>query len=415
MKRKLPIFAIGALVTVGTYWSFERGGQDFSVFYEAWRLVINGHGAEIYTKSPDRFLYAPGFAWVFSPLAFFPKAVALAIWNLAKATAIYAVIQAFGRKIFEESAATEKPLSADSALAIAAGAFVLLARPLLIDLQYGQVNTFILAGSVWALLSFFAKRPDPARISLSWFMLGIVGVSKLFALPLLLLPWFRPRNEITQKAKLFSVLGVVVAGAVPILTMGFSGAFSLFLAWREALISKGLPFESHNQSFIALLDHYFTTDPTHIIALGWKWVVLGHSLLSMQTITELSLGWAFFFMGVLLYWIIRVRTDALRWIAVATALLFVPSYLVWKPYFVLSYPLAVLLLWQYGSSKKWLLVPGFIAMNLSGFDVMGGYWAARLESASIFLLVHLAYLACVLWARPDFTIKPVPQKIDVTV
>ena len=38
------------------------GGHDFAVFYEAWNLVAHGRGTEIYTTSPDRFLYAPGFA-----------------------------------------------------------------------------------------------------------------------------------------------------------------------------------------------------------------------------------------------------------------------------------------------------------------------------------------------------------------
>jgi hypothetical protein len=269
------------------------------------------------------------------------------------------------------------------------------------------VNVFILAGSVWALLSYFASRPSRTEISISWFVLGIVAISKLFALPLLLLPWFRPRAQVTRRAQVFSILGFIAAATVPVLTLGISGAFNLFLAWREALISKGLPFESHNQSFIALLDHYFTTDPTHIIALGWKWIVLGHSLLSMQAITELSLAWAFIFMGALLAWIVCAQTDTLRWIAVAIALLFVPSYLVWKPYFVLGYPLAVLLLWQYRHSKGWLIALGFFAMNLTGFDVVGDYWAARLEAASIFLFVHLAYLACVLWGKPDFSIKSV--------
>ena len=406
MKRILPIFVVGALVSIGTFWSFGRGGHDFAVFYEAWNLVAHGRGTEIYTTSPDRFLYAPGFAWILSPLGLLPQNVALAIWNLAKATIVYFLIQAIGKKILEESAGTGKRIVLEDALAIAAGGFVLLARPLLIDFQYGQVNLFILAGSVWALLTFFSKTPARNRIAISWFVLGVVSVSKLFALPLLLLPWVRPRRGVSGPAKFGSALGFLVAAILPILTLGVGGGLNLILAWRAALAAKGLPFESHNQSFIALLDHYFTTDPTHIIALGWKWIVLGLPLLSMPTIVELSLAWSFLFIGVLLAWIFRGSvTSSLRWIAVAMALLFVPSYLVWKPYFILGYPLAALLIWQYGASKKWLIVIGFLLMNLTGFDVIGPWPAARLEAASIFLLVHLAYLACVFWAKPDFEIK----------
>jgi hypothetical protein len=86
------------------------------------------------------------------------------------------------------------------------------------------------------------------------------------------------------------------------------------------------------------------------------------------------------------------------------ALLFLPSYLVWKPYFVLGYPLAVLLLWRH-RSKAWLIALGFVAMNLTGFDFIGDYWASRLEAASIFLFVHLMYLAIALWAKPDASIQ----------
>ena len=63
----------------------EHGAPDFTVFYTAWHLVLEGRGAEIYRESPDRFLYAPGFAWLLSPLAWLPRSAALAIWCFAKA------------------------------------------------------------------------------------------------------------------------------------------------------------------------------------------------------------------------------------------------------------------------------------------------------------------------------------------
>jgi hypothetical protein len=397
--KHLPIFVLGVLVSIGTYWSFDRGGHDFAVFFEAWRLVSHGQGSEIYQNSPDRFLYAPGFAWILSPLGFLPKTFALVLWSLGKAAAIYWMVQALASKLVELGESEE------TAGAIAAGGFILVARPLLIDLQYGQVNTFILAVCLWALLAFLSPKPSSKRIAVAWFFLGVVAVSKLFALPLLLLPFFRLRREGSNSAKLAGVSGVLFAGLIPAVTMGFSGTYSLMLAWREALIAKGLPFESHNQSFVAFLHHYFTVEPTHVISLGSTWVVLGDELLNLQRITELSFAWSFIFIGVLAAWILRPQKgESLRWAAIVIALLFVPSYLVWKPYFVLTYPLAVVLLWQY-RSKKWLIGLGFIAMNLTGFDLIGGYWAARLEAASIFLIVHLVYLGLVLWGKPDFSVK----------
>jgi hypothetical protein len=156
MTQKIVFATLAVLVLVGTMWSFGRGGHDFAVFYEAWNLVAHGHGTEIYTNSPDRFLYAPGFAWILAPLGFFPEPLALAIWNFAKIAVIFLLVRAVGNKIVEESSSSSSlPMERRTGFAIAAAGFILLARPLLIDFQYGQVNTFILGGSLWALLEYF--------------------------------------------------------------------------------------------------------------------------------------------------------------------------------------------------------------------------------------------------------------------
>jgi hypothetical protein len=80
---------------------------------------------------------------------------------------------------------------------------------------------------------------------------------------------------------------------------------------------------------------------------------------------------------------------------VLVALLILPSHLVWKPYFVLFLPIGVLLAgWPRWSPRRALgLAVAFAAMNLSGFDVLGGDWGARAESASVMLWAALTYLA----------------------
>src|SRR5690349_12798232 len=78
------LFLVGLISLWGLSRAFVRGGKDFAVFYEAWRLVTLGRGIDVYRVSPDRFLYSPGFAWLFSPLGFLPREIALAIWNGAK-------------------------------------------------------------------------------------------------------------------------------------------------------------------------------------------------------------------------------------------------------------------------------------------------------------------------------------------
>jgi len=88
MLALLGLGLTGMVVGLGTGWAFQRGGLDFDVFHAAWKLVLSGQPSEIYRSSPDRFLYAPGFAWLLSPLGLLPRGAALAIWCLSKAAVL---------------------------------------------------------------------------------------------------------------------------------------------------------------------------------------------------------------------------------------------------------------------------------------------------------------------------------------
>jgi hypothetical protein len=384
--KKSGVWFLGALFAIGTYWSYSRGGIDFAVFHHAWRLVLEGRGGDIYTNSPDRYLYAPGFAWLLAPLGFLPQPAALALWCGLKAFALGSVIRFYAKYYSEKSS-----LSFPIALSIAAFAVCVMSRPLLIEIQYGQINLLILAVAVWALSEHFKKEEgQPWRESLSWFFLGILAFSKIFPSPLLMIPWVRKETASGARLKreqIAAISGVLITLVAPVTTLGFRGALQMIFAWRAALLEKGLPYESHNQSFVACLHHYFTTDPTHIISLGSQWVVLGKDILSLEVISMLSLAWTLISLGVLIGWILKspIR-DPLRWIAVAIALIFVPSHLIWKPYFVFGIPGAMVLAF---SSQYWLLGIAFVLINLTGFDMIGGFLAGHLEAASLFLWVHL--------------------------
>jgi hypothetical protein len=383
---KAGVWFLGALFAVGTYWSYTRGGIDFAVFYHAWRLVLEGHGVDIYTNSPDRYLYAPGFAWLLAPLGLLPQDGALALWCLLKAFALGAVVRFYAKYY-----SVKNSLPFASAVGIAAWAVWVMARPLLIDVQYGQINVLILAVSVWAISEHFNVREGKAwKQALSWFLLGILAMSKLFPGPLLIIPWARRENvsaDRIQREKIASVLGALVTLVVPVISLGFHGALQMIFAWKAALLEKGLPYESHNQSFVAALHHYFTTDPTHIISHGSQWVVLGSELLSLEVISMFSMAWTLISLGFLFAWLLKgpVR-DPFRWAAVAIGLLFIPSHLIWKPYFVFGIPAAMVLAF---SSQFWLLGVVFVLVNLTSFDVVGGFWSGHLEAASLFLWAHL--------------------------
>ncbi len=379
-----------ALCVLGSIWAFKRGGHDFNVFFEAWRLVWNDKSHDIYRATPDRFLYAPGFAWIFSPLAALPVKVALGVWCFLKAALLFLTLR-FLHQLFQGTAS-------DSA--IRAGvlwSIVFLARPVLIDFQYGQVNLPILFTCVWALATLLRDEKGNAIVLVSWTILAISAWTKLMPLPLLLLPWVSRGSEKLKYARIGSISGSILILVLPFVFEGVDGAH-FYSQWRQALIDRGLPMESHNQSFAAVLHHYLSGQLTHIISQGSQWVPLGGKLLEPKTLQFLILSWSFAWLGVLVGWILGgpIHKKA-QWSVLMIALLIIPSHLVWKPYFIFGIPLAAFVLMSFFAESRFqfnkvtfgLLVLIFSMINLSGFDFVGNYWAGRLEAASIFLIAHL--------------------------
>jgi hypothetical protein len=394
----IGLFVASLIVSIGTVWAFQRGADDFNVFYVAWQHIARGEPMEIYRVSPDRFLYAPGFAWLLSPLAWLPRNLALAIWCFAKAALVGWMVRAFAQRTTSENSIF--------AAGLAAWGVLLVARPLLIDFQYGQVNLLILASCVWALLCHSDSRTSETQGFLSWMFAGIAAIAKLFPLPLLIVPFFvttfksgrLPSRKLSLE-RAGVLVGVALALFIPVLSVGWSGWLSLMHQWQGALIDRGFPLESHNQSFGAFLQHYTSGAPTEIIAQHRRQLSLGYSLFSAGTIQLLSAAWSAVFAGLILTWILskpasmdlRFSAHRDRWIAVIVGLLVLPSHLVWKPYFVMGLPAALIAVRYW--NKRWpvLLAIGLL-MNFSGFDTLGQEWGARFEAASILLWCHLALL-----------------------
>ncbi len=387
-RLRVPgLFFLALLVSFGTVWAFQRGGHDFDVFYHAWNLVLSGRGAEIYRNSPDRFLYAPGFAWLLSPLGLLPRNASLALWCLAKAGVVgYLASQLAGR-------------ARDFGL-VALG-FLLLARPLLIDFQYGQVNLLILGACVWGLTRHFAaEERSPSIDALAWAALGIAAVAKVFPLPLVLVPFAVPaagRKASSERLGVFA--GVLLVLAIPFFAQGWQGGLELLHGWREALAAKGLPLESHNQSFAAFLRHYFSDEATHVIGWGMIHEKIGLYPLQPSTLGALSVAWTLTFMGILLAWILvaqgpKSSRAPREWIAILVALLILPSHLVWKPYFVFGLPAAVLAV-DRARGRPWAqaaLALVFVTINLTGFDFIGVRASGYIEAAAAMLWAYLLLL-----------------------
>ncbi|MEO5968783.1 MAG: hypothetical protein ABIQ95_02550, partial [Bdellovibrionia bacterium] len=121
---------------------------------------------------------------------------------------------------------------------------------------------------------------------------------------------------------------------------------------------------------------------------------LGWASLSTSQIGLLSLFWTTLMLGFGLGWICAgSKHESLKWSAIAIGLLIVPSHLVWKPYFVMSIPLAILFIHQVYKKNNWISNLGavaiFMGINLMGFDFVGHNWAAHIEAGSVLLFMHL--------------------------
>ncbi len=423
----------------GSAYAFTRGAGDFAVFHAAWKLALEGKGATLYHATPDRFLYAPGFAFLFAPLGWISEKVALAFWCALKAFALVLVLRRALRLEAHSENSTDVELKADGAARIepelyicrdagkkfpawiAALAVIIVARPLMIDFQYGQVNTWILL-ACWAALLGRAERASSGSERTSsgqehllqtffeWFALAVAGWAKLFPLPLLLLP-FLPGSLTPgrRSERLGVILATVAIFGLP-LVLGFDTAWALHLDWWKALHERGLPLESHNQSLSAVLHHLFTGQPTHIISLYASRNLTWFHWFSLETVQKLTLAWAAISGGVLLGWLLTRRDRSTVWSALLIGGLILPSHLVWKPYFLMAMPAALVALSKLSGMKPspsrvrvWLpLLLGFALINLTGFDLMGLELAARLEGSGAFLVGYLMILWAA-WATQEGT------------
>ncbi|MBI2711643.1 MAG: DUF2029 domain-containing protein [Bdellovibrio sp.] len=383
------ILLLLSVLGVGIFWSFQRGGRDFAVFFEAGRLVSIGEGASIYQKGPDRFLYSPGFAWFFSLFSRLPFPTALSVWTVLKVAGLILL----AKKLAEPWMGRGKELGWLGTLI----GILVLSKPLLIDFEYGQVNLLILASIVWALSNRKELGSAWSGALLSWTVFSFLAFAKVFPLPLLLTPFLVSKG--VSRSRLWAErvgigVGFLLSFGIPVLSSGFSGTLLLIQNWGDALLSKGMPLESHNQSFSALLFHYLSGIPTFARSEGPEPLALGASFLNSHQIALLSAAWGCMVFGWGLSWLRSGSwRDPAQWIALSAAFLILPSHLVWKTYFVMSIPVGVFLVHHCLRTRDkmsvFLLAIVFLGINFSGFDWLGHPWGAYLEAASLFLILHI--------------------------
>jgi alpha-1,2-mannosyltransferase len=155
-------------------------GTDFSSFYAAGSLVLEGRANDVYDMAAHYarerqifgdatpyygWLYPPFFLFVVAPLALLPYPVALAVWQGASFALYLAVIAAILRPIRNDGTIARLWL-------LAAAAF----PAVFVNLGHGQ-NGFLTAGLFGAALATLAPRP-----LLSGFLFGLLAYKPQFGL-----------------------------------------------------------------------------------------------------------------------------------------------------------------------------------------------------------------------------------------
>ncbi|MBY0469857.1 DUF2029 domain-containing protein [bacterium] len=376
---RLNIALYSVIVLIGTVWAYTRGGQDYAVFYTAGQHVLAGQSEKLYFVSPDRYLYAPGGAWLFALLSLIPFKVALGLWTAFK-------IFLGGWALLQWKQVFAKVPQVEAATAIA---LIVTARFFLIDFQYGQINLVLFALGSMALLKCHKKEEAPWI----WFWFAVVATIKPIAMPLLVLPLFRKKIQ---------EIGAVVAGGltvvlIPLIQLSFSKWWTLQEQWLEAIRNKGLPLYTHNQSFSAFLHRWLGESPSRPVFLpdsldfSLKW-------LSSSTIQFLSWTWFAGVVGVLVWGLWRATKQAdPAPKARLMALIPLPYYLIWKSYFIFGFPVvlvAALKVLERKTSRyrKVVFVLAGIALAISGFDLFGVRMGTAFESLSILMWAMLAML-----------------------
>ncbi len=364
MDFRIPLLALLfalaiALATVPKARKLQS--PDFKVFYVAAQHALE-NPAQIYTVSPDRYLYPPSTALLLTPFAF-SKNFSLHQWVWHGLLGVLVALLA-GRSL--------------GALL----AMVLLSRYLAITFGYGQINLVVLAllNATGAWLHTF-----PGRAGALWAL-----ATSLKIYPAVLAPVFlREKKGILPAI----ALGVFLL-LLPFLFFGSAMAWQLYGDFFRALQEKGLPTHSHNQSFTALLLRLFTDELFYLHAVGpTSWTITSLPVPLIRGLALLLGGTLTFYT-----WREAFRKKDKDFLSAAAFTILFLSHIIWKDYLLLLFfPLREYFTHSCRKASLQLAVP-FVALVLfSSPDLWGANVSTRLDAACIHLWA--AVLVWIHWMR----------------
>ena len=336
----------------GIFRAISFGGGDFDGFCQAGRWVVEGQPSRIYTGSPQ-FFYTPGFAWLFSFWAMLPR-----VWSLLLFSVLKMILGLHVLWLLHQFMQGTRFLLWGGVLA---WGFVLGGRPVLIDLEFGQINWILVWISIWAgllVLEENSRRPAWKTI-----VVGVVwstfAVAKLIPLPLALFAFGaavsrlrQTRGRLTERLTHLKnlLVGSLVGGlgfiVLPFFFVSLSEGMDIYRSWLQSLLSlnRGFPVGFHNQSWFAFVVRWFTD------GLGWfDSVILRAQAGKVLVGSSLVVSGLLFFLGQKTQGIIRrkelreARIDQAMALGIAGVLVLFALHVVWKAYFVWAIPLSVVL------------------------------------------------------------------------
>ena len=386
-----PEVLLGGICTFGIYLAFRTSAPDLHVFTYAGKLVAEGGFARIYADSPDRFLYAPGAALLFAPLAALPFPAALAVWCLFKVIGWYSLLPRL-RVRFSDL--------------VLLASIAVISRPLLIDFRYGNVNALLLILAMHFVLSLQSStaaapaRPGPLA-TLGELFFGAFAFLKLLFLPVGVLAF---RGLRVRTIATFGI-GVLTVILLPFtITHSFTGFTEAYVGWLGALRDKGLPTETHNQSLLGFLFRILGGVPSRSLYLGGRSLEL--SIASFSASTLYGIFRAYFALwvgtlGTLLYKYFRSPNDSRRGLDYGflfLSLVWIGSHILWKPYFVFGFPVVLLAMERLVRERRWTSIAMLIGLTLiPGLDSLGPHGATVYEALSPMLWLHFTWVGIAVW------------------
>ncbi len=360
------------LFSIGTYHGYRIGFPDLKVFLFAGQLIRGNQIFDLYFNSPDRFLYAPGFAWLAAWLLVFGSSAAIIAFQAIKFGLFALVLQRLSKRF------------GVLPVLLSLGA---VARPLLIDLRYGNINLILLSLTLLAAIDSLEWRKSRGAWAYLW---GVFSGAKLLTIPFAGVYLFRR----DYRSLFLSVLGILSIWCLPFMLLSVMGGGSLSIQWSEALRSKGLPLETHNQSVFAFLARVFTETPIPSLILGGREKVWGLFGFELETMKRVFLGYVWVWLVVAFALLFRTaRARAWEATFLLASILPLASHLVWKPYFLFLFPLAILVFRDERSRVPGLI--GAVALNFASSVFLPPLGSAYFEAYCGFIWIQAFWMILV--------------------